>query len=244
MLPKYEIIKKDIIEKIDEGIFKAGEKIYSESDLKEKYSVSNTTVVKALNDLVNEGILIRRQGKGTYVRRHLLHKRVLFSELTPKERNTQKIEEQTITKVSSPYKDKELSLKLGSKTGKDKIIQIRQIALINDIIWKVQERYIFSDKLSNEMIKKLNKGASLSKELNISEHTASFPVKMKIRYIVLDNNSEIFEIMKEKNKELEEKTSIPLILLEKTTYNSEEEPLVYMQSYIHPSYYEIEIASE
>ncbi|HAP5358893.1 TPA: GntR family transcriptional regulator, partial [Enterococcus faecalis] len=55
MLPKYEIIKRDIIEKIESGEFSTGEKVYSEGDLKRKYNVSNTTVVKALNDLVNEG---------------------------------------------------------------------------------------------------------------------------------------------------------------------------------------------
>lgn len=63
MLPKYEIIKRDIIEKIESGEFSTGEKVYSEGDLKRKYNVSNTTVVKALNDLVNEGYLIRRQGE-------------------------------------------------------------------------------------------------------------------------------------------------------------------------------------
>ena len=124
MISKYEIIKRDIIREIEQGFFKAGDKIYSENDLKDKYSVSNTTVVKALNDLVNEGILIRRQGKGTYVRRNLLHKKVLFSEFAPKERDLQKVEERTITKISTPYKDKEISIKLGSKNGKEKIIHI------------------------------------------------------------------------------------------------------------------------
>lgn len=244
MLPKYEIIKREIVKKIDEGIFKAGEKIYSESELKEKYSVSNTTVVKALNDLVNEGILIRRQGKGTYVRRHLLHKKVLFSELTPKDKVSQIVAEKTVTKISSPYIDRDMSMKLGGRTGKEKIIHIRQIAYVNEVIWKVQDRYIFSNKLSADIIKRLNRGASLSKELNITEHTVNFPIKMKIRYVTLDRSSEIFKIMVEGNSELEKREDISLIFLEKITYNSDEEPIVYMQSCIHPNYYEIEIASE
>ncbi len=36
MLPKYEIIKRDIIEKIESGEFSTGEKVYSEGDLKKK----------------------------------------------------------------------------------------------------------------------------------------------------------------------------------------------------------------
>ena len=56
--------KQDILREIDEGKFKPGSKIYSEGDLKRIYNVSNTTVVKALNDLVAGGFLIRKQGKG------------------------------------------------------------------------------------------------------------------------------------------------------------------------------------
>ncbi len=244
MLPKYEIIKRDIIKKIDEGVFNAGEKIYSESELKEKYSVSNTTVVKALNDLVSEGILIRKQGKGTFVRRHLLHKKVLFSELTPKDNDSQNAIEKTITNVSSPYTDKKISMKLGSRTGKDKIVQIRQIAYVNDVIWKIQDRYVFSNKLTANTIKNLNKGASLSKELNITEDTANFPIKMKIRAVILDRYSEIFRMIVKENSDLEDKEDIALICLKKTTYNSDEEPIIYMQSYMHPNYYAIEITSE
>ena len=50
VLPKYEIIKQDILREIDEGKFKPGTKIYSEGDLKRIYNVSNTTVGKALNE--------------------------------------------------------------------------------------------------------------------------------------------------------------------------------------------------
>lgn len=244
MLPKYEVIKRDIIKKIDDGVFNAGEKVYSESELKEKYSVSNTTVVKALNDLVSEGILIRKQGKGTFVRRHLLHKKVLFSELTPKDSDSQIIVERTITNISSPYTDRKISIKLGSRTGKDKIVQIRQIAYVNDIIWKVQDRYIFSNKLTIEMIKNLNDGASLSKELNITEDTTNFPIKMNIRTIILDRYSEIFQIMLKENPDLENREDVALVCLKKTTYNSDKEPMVYMQSYMYPNYYKIEITSE
>lgn len=244
MLSKYEIIKKDIIKKIDEGIFKAGEKIYSENELKAKYSVSNTTVVKALNDLVNEGILIRRQGKGTYVRRNLLHKKVLLSEITLKEKNSQKVEEKTITQVSKPYTDKEISIKLGSENGKEKIIHIKQLALINDTIWKVDNRYVLSSKLSTDAKKRLEKGASLSKELNLAEHMTNLPTKMKVKYIILDETSEIFKIMQENNDELEEKKELPVVYLEKVIYDNDGNVITYVQSYIQPAYYEIEVVTE
>ena len=64
MISKYEIIKRDIIREIEQGFFKAGDKIYSENDLKDKYSVSKKKKNKVLKDRINEGILIRRKGKG------------------------------------------------------------------------------------------------------------------------------------------------------------------------------------
>ena len=97
MLPKYEIIKQDIIEKINTGEFETGTKIYSKENSKRIYGVSNTTVVRALQDLVLEGYLIRRQGEGTYVRRNLRHKKVYFDELGPfiKRKSEETIKEAT-----------------------------------------------------------------------------------------------------------------------------------------------------
>lgn len=244
MLSKYEIIKRDIIAKIDEGVFKAGEKIYSENDLKEKYSVSSTTVVKALNDLVKEGILIRKQGRGTFVRRQLLHKKVLFTELTPKEKSSHKTDDKAITKILFPYGDREIALKLGSKTGREKIVQIRQITLNGEIIWKIEDRYLFSDKLSQEAIKRLGKGASLSKELNFSGHMSNQPLKMIVKYTTLDRENDIFKIMQKNNEELKSMEKMSIIFLEKLIYDTEGMPITYSRSYIHPNYYEIEIVSE
>lgn len=241
MISKYEIIKRDIIREIEQGFFKAGDKIYSENDLKDKYSVSNTTVVKALNDLVNEGILIRRQGKGTYVRRNLLHKKVLFSEFAPKERDLQKVEERTITQISTPYKDKEISIKLGSKNGKEKIIHIEQLAFIDNVLWKIDNKYVLCSKLSKEAITKLENGGSLSKELNLSEHMSSLPVKMKINYTMLKKENKVFEIIQKNNCNLQKIEQIPAVVLEKINYDLNGEIIAYIQSYIDPNYYEIEI---
>ena len=241
MISKYEIIKRDIIREIEQGFFKAGDKIYSENDLKDKYSVSNTTVVKALNDLVNEGILIRRQGKGTYVRRNLLHKKVLFSEFAPKERDLQKVEERTITKISTPYKDKEIIIKLGSKNGKEKIIHIEQLAFIDNVLWKIDNKYVLCSKLSKEAITKLENGGSLSKELNLSEHMSSLPVKMKINYMMLKKENKVFEIIQKNNCNLQKIEQIPAVVLEKINYDLNGEVIAYIQSYIDPNYYEIEI---
>lgn len=56
-------LKNDILA----GVYPAGGRIPSEQALCDAYGVSRVTVRKALLDLVQEGMLVRRQGKGTFV---------------------------------------------------------------------------------------------------------------------------------------------------------------------------------
>jgi GntR family transcriptional regulator len=68
MMPKYYILKRKLIEEIDQEVFKVNETIPSERELIEMYNVSRITVRKAIDELVNEGYLYKIQGKGTYVK--------------------------------------------------------------------------------------------------------------------------------------------------------------------------------
>lgn len=65
---KYSMLKRTIVEKINNEEYKVGELIPSEREFMEMFSISRITVRKAIDDLVKEGYLYRIQGKGTYVR--------------------------------------------------------------------------------------------------------------------------------------------------------------------------------
>ena len=67
-LPKYYLLKRDIVNKIELGEYQEESLIESERELMEKYQFSRITVRKAIDELVNEGYLYRIQGKGTYVK--------------------------------------------------------------------------------------------------------------------------------------------------------------------------------
>ncbi|EMI5804147.1 GntR family transcriptional regulator [Klebsiella aerogenes] len=77
---KYQVIKTALLDEIKDGTFKPGEKFYSESELKERYSVSSATVIRAIHELVNDGYLIRYQGKGTFVSKAKRNESIIFSE--------------------------------------------------------------------------------------------------------------------------------------------------------------------
>ncbi|TDL31861.1 GntR family transcriptional regulator [Jeotgalibacillus sp. S-D1] len=66
-LPMYVQIEENLRGKIREGSFKKGDPIPSERELTDTYKVSRMTVRQAIMNLVNEGLLYREKGKGTFV---------------------------------------------------------------------------------------------------------------------------------------------------------------------------------
>ena len=68
--PLYEQIKILLTQSLVAGEWKPGEAIPSEIELASRFRVSQGTVRKAIDELASEHILMRRQGKGTYVASH------------------------------------------------------------------------------------------------------------------------------------------------------------------------------
>ncbi len=67
--PLYHQIRDLLLDEIQNGGFSPGERIPSEADLEAKYKVSRITVRQAIQSLVQEGLLYRQQGRGTFVAR-------------------------------------------------------------------------------------------------------------------------------------------------------------------------------
>jgi GntR family transcriptional regulator len=68
--PLYRQIKDLILQALDKGEWRPGESIPSEMELAARFSVSQGTVRKAIDEMAAENLLVRRQGKGTYVASH------------------------------------------------------------------------------------------------------------------------------------------------------------------------------
>lgn len=66
-IPVYFQLKNDLVKKIAQGLWKPGECIASERELCEIYGVSRMTIRQAIGELVQEGVLTRLKGKGTFV---------------------------------------------------------------------------------------------------------------------------------------------------------------------------------
>ena len=117
-IPLYVQVKQRITDELVSGKWRAGDMIPSEIELANDFKVSQGTVRKAIDALSNEKILVRRQGKGTYVTTHDEEQiQLRFLRLTSTKGHKEKLESELFSfkKIrSSSYVAKQLNLIPGS----------------------------------------------------------------------------------------------------------------------------------
>lgn len=65
--PLYEQLMDAIKKDIMENIYRPGDKLPTETELEKRYQVSRITVRRAVKELCDQKILVKKQGKGTFV---------------------------------------------------------------------------------------------------------------------------------------------------------------------------------
>jgi GntR family transcriptional regulator len=68
--PLYTQVRELIVGRVTDGTWKAGELLPSEMRLADEFGVSQGTVRKALDDLEAQNLIVRQQGKGTFIAHH------------------------------------------------------------------------------------------------------------------------------------------------------------------------------
>jgi len=66
-IPIYHQLKSLILEQIESGLWRSGDRIPTEQELCQLYQISRSPVRQALNQLAREGVLTRHPGRGTFV---------------------------------------------------------------------------------------------------------------------------------------------------------------------------------
>src|SRR4051812_41363534 len=60
-------VKQELLGSITRGEFSPDEPFITQREIVERFGVSTTTAIRALNELVAEGVVVRRRGRGTFV---------------------------------------------------------------------------------------------------------------------------------------------------------------------------------
>jgi len=69
-VPIYHQLKSLILEQIESGLWRSGDRIPTEQELCRLYAISRAPVRQALSELAREGVLTRSPGRGTFVNSH------------------------------------------------------------------------------------------------------------------------------------------------------------------------------
>lgn len=127
--PLYQQIKGLLLQSLQSGEWKPGESIPSEMDLAARFRVSQGTVRKAIDELASENLLVRRQGKGTFVATHAeQHVQYRFLKLMPDRGDaaTEGPAERRIIDCRSSRASAEVARALGLRSG-ESVIQARRV---------------------------------------------------------------------------------------------------------------------
>ena len=126
--PLYRQIKELITRELQAGVWKPAEAIPSEQELATRFKVSQGTVRKAIDELAAENLLVRRQGKGTFVATHAEQQiQYRFLRLMPDDGGARDMARRLLDcrRTRAPA---DVARMLGCKSG-DAVVQLRRLLL-------------------------------------------------------------------------------------------------------------------
>lgn len=214
--PLYRQIKDLLIGSLEQGEWKPGESIPSEVELAARFQVSQGTVRKAIDELAAENLLVRRQGKGTFVAtHHEARAQYRFLRIVPDRGEAAPATSRFVDcrRVRAPA---ETARALGLRTG-DPTIFLRRLLdfdgrpVVLDDIW---------------LPGALFKGLSAQRVANYSGPLYGlFETEFGIRMIRADERIRAIAADADAGKLLEVATGTPLLLVDRVSFTYGERPV-------------------
>ena len=228
--PLYQQLVDSIKEQILSGKIKEGDKLMTEQEFSEAYNVSRITVRKAMEMLSDEGIVVKKQGIGTFVASKKLN-RVMESVLSFTESCERAGHKASAELISLEWKKASVSVAkhLNVEEG-EKVLCIRRIRSCDE--WKVMlEENYFSKDYSYLL------GEDLSSSLyNILRSHGTIPMHA-IKTVAI-----CFPTKKEQ-EELEIPEGQPLLLHHDTAMDEDHNVIHYTRLLVNPEHYTLTIIS-
>lgn len=214
MTPLYIQLMNDLEKKIRDKVFQPGEKLKTETEIAKEYGVSLITVRNAVSNLIKKGLVVRKQGKGTFVTQPKFSKNISslqgFSNMclqmgvTP---GAKTLENNLIYPSEKIYK----KLKVSSD---EQIIYISRLRYADNDPVVIEKNY-FPSKFVSLLTEDLNDNSLfhiLKEKLNVE-------VSSSVKKI------ELCKASKEEAELLNVKKNSPLILIKSIARDSNDEPM-------------------
>lgn len=233
LLPIYYQIEEGMKELIATEELKPGDVVPSERELAERYNVSRMTVRQAINNLVNDGYLVRQRGKGTFVANSKIEQGLQgltsFSEdMRARGMNpSSKLLEFNLIQAPAA-----IAIKLAINEG-EPIYELKRIRLADDLPMAYEMLYISQQLVPN-----------LTKEIVSSSIYEYIENELKINITKGEQSLEASIARKNEAAILQIKEGAPVLLIERTSYMDNQKPLEFVQSVYRGDRYKFKIEME
>jgi len=231
-LPLYYQIKNIIREMIENEEIKPGEMLPAERELCEIQGVSRMTVNKAIMDLVNEGIVYREQGKGTFVavpkEKHEISKLKGFTE--EMESKGLKSSTHILSFIVKPA-TKQLKIVLNLQANESSVIEIIRLRITNEEPLAIETAWI-----PNNIFKGLTEDVIEGKSLY-----SIFREKYAVDLAMAKQTIEPIILNEYEANLLKQKENSVALMFKRTTYLKDGSPIEHTNAIYRSDRYKYEI---
>lgn len=229
-----EQAKKEVLRYIEGMDFNKGNKLPREELLAEMIGVSRITIRQALNELSAEGMIFRRQGKGTFVNVDSLNIKVTFSpcmELTQMIANSGYHPSVKLLNISKVERDEEICSLLQMREGEQLVVG-EKLFLADDKICAFCRDYFGMDLIGGEEV--FDAFAKYEDSIykyiyNLSGEKAEWD-KVEIDTVMPQEIEGLLE-----HVSLQDLGGKPYLYLKTLNYSSKDQPLIYANEYFNTS---------
>jgi GntR family transcriptional regulator len=229
----YVRIRETLRDEITKGTLRRGERLPPEHDLAAKFSVSRMTIRESIEDLVNEGLLYRRHGVGTFVAfPHLQRDHTRLTSFFDKaEEEGVSVRAELLSLEVMPAKAviaRALDLPPGSR-----VIRIRTLRYADDVPITVHEAYVPQKPFASIVNENLE-----AQHLWALYEKCGYKVKRAIQRLeAREADREMADLMKIRE-------GAPILFKERTVYAEDGTPIEFTYCYNRGDVYSLTVALE
>ncbi len=232
-VPVYVQIRESLRAEITGGLLKRGEQLPSENELASKYNVSRMTIRESIEDLVDEGLLYRRHGVGTFVAYpHLQRDHTRLTSFFDKAENEGIKVQVTLLNLelalATPKVAQALDIPMGSR-----IIRVKTLRCVEDIPITVHDAHVPHELFAGIVNENLE-----AQHLWTLFEKCGYKVKRAVQKL------EAREASKEIAHLLKIKEGMPVLFKERTVYAADGTPVEFTYCYNRGDMYSLTVALE
>lgn len=229
-IPQYIRIREDLRGRILSGELSRGERLPSEEELSASYGVSRMTLRQSLSDLVDEGLLYRKHGVGTFVAlQHFARDHSHLQNFFENSRENGLSVDEKILEMSVIPARLQVAKALNQVEG-EQVIRLKTLRIVEGNPVTIHEAYFSFEKFSDFLQDDVE---SLSKDLLAYYESRGFKVRRGIQRL----DARLAEPAVAALLEVEEDS--PILYKERTLYTEEGIPVEFLYCYNRGDLYSV-----